>query len=306
MPSLKCLSIDGIDSINITGLVSLRSLHVIGVDTILGKESIVPLLTHFSGTAKVEDLIKLIHLQSLDDYFLYDEVSKMILYEKMNVKSLSLSCNTTSRCAWVKSPRDYLQIPPTVKSLNLAVINCDFFTSTPEQSFSDVSLSSFRGSDISMFRNTERIRLAMCEEITNIESLRNVPYLSIICCPAISSFECLGNQRFLEIYGSSGLSNSDVKKFRNISYLSIARCQNVTKFNHLSNNEILKIEECNLPAIYLNGTNFSEVRLSSCSILQSIQICGKVYSLNIIDCGKLTVLSGLENCKIVINDERKM
>jgi hypothetical protein len=81
--------------------------------------------------------------------------------------------------------------------------------------------------------------------------------------------------------------------FGNISFLTLGSCDQVTEVGkELYNTRFLSIFDCkSLQEIQLEGKEFVKVIDEGCSLLNRFHVLGKVYCLEISNCGKINMNS---------------
>jgi hypothetical protein len=89
------------------------------------------------------------------------------------------------------------------------------------------------------------------------------------------------------------LKNEDVIHFGNVSSLILRDCDQVTEVGkQLQNTRFLRIFYCKeVQEVQLEGEEFVKVTIHGCSLLNRFQVLGKVYYLEIINCGKINMNS---------------
>jgi hypothetical protein len=288
---LKALRLGGFRSVDLTGLLKLRhfEVHEAECDQIKGKNDIYPRLTSLSGTGSVfehDDMRNYPNLQSFSwrKIFPRQEIS-FPQYE--NIPNLTL---TTEILTTLK---DFPHWGASVKSSGLEMTARQTRGVPASRYFENLSLFRYRGPDISMFSNVQKLHLFGCMEVTSIFPARNVPYLTIHYC-GVTDFSCLGTQHYLDITGCSGLEDKDFIHFENISYIKVSElsydCSRVSKIvlfavktRYVILNDCLPLESVQITA----PSELTRLQISRCPILNQVAFEGYTNLLQIDDCKKL-------------------
>jgi hypothetical protein len=189
---------------------------------VIGKEVVYPQLVSLSGNNEtfIKEATAILSsgnnkLERFSSRFLEADNLAPWLPQLSNVSDVSL---TYSR--FMDMPRTKLSfhVGEKMKSLVIGFKHSLITGLSPERrTFHSLSISQYTGSDISNYGNIQQLKLVLCGELEDIQSIRNVPYLTICNCDRIRDFSCLGSQRYLEIAFSHSLSDETIsEKFGNI------------------------------------------------------------------------------------------
>jgi hypothetical protein len=256
---LTKLHLEYFSSVNLSGLVGLKQLSLMGVPSsqIFGKEDIYPQLKSFSYLSGTDPGEELDHcysrLKNVTDFTLHvnKNRSRFVLPEDSKIKCLDISVKNI--------PLDFAQENRFYWNIRLAF--CDI------QSYS-------------MFSNVQKLVLIEPTGTTDITPLRNIPYLHLEGLPILTDLSCLGKQRFLDIYRCSGLSNETVRNFGNVFHLSIRDCVGVTEIVGLANNSKIYLHGCDLlQRVDLRGNDYISVSVLKCNDLNDFSASGRIYYL---------------------------
>jgi hypothetical protein len=303
LPRLESLSLNHFRSVDISGLISLTKLIVTDVSgNIEGKDKIYHRLLFLRISERIldlNDIPKLSVLRTLDVLSPANDAEKRLAYSTMkslvNLK-LPYDASDTSRPFVIQASLKSFEVSHNV---TVAISH--------RKSFHKVHVSFYPGTDLTMFRNTDRISLHKCVWVTDISPLAHIPRLTIRDCKNIRDFSCLGrSQRYLEIDNSADVLTDAVvnQKFDKIPFLLLYECRQLKQLFFSSSSpqiRFLSLTSCeNLSEVHLNGKDYVFVSLYNCQNLSTVNISrGRVYCLSVSSCKEFTDerITGLEkNC----------
>jgi hypothetical protein len=263
IPSLHSLSVCNFEIIDVSGLFQLKILKIDNVEKVYGLSNIYPSLIHC-------DLALWRANPLLDD----------ILSHGSESLKVNLKMSVHERAPFT--------VHSKIRTLELKTNLLSVREVTPTRYFEFVSLRCPSFTDISMFQTVQYLYLQCCCNLKDIRPICHIPYLRIEYCPKIEDLSCLGSQHSLVLLHMSSLKNSDLERFGNIHCLKMYKCSGITEVQKLWNNRFVDISYCDgLENILLEGSDYVKVSIERCLQLSHLQILGKVYCLELIDCGKV-------------------
>jgi hypothetical protein len=161
--------------------------------------------------------------------------------------------------------------------------------------------------DVSCFRNIQKVKFTSCHNITDVSCLGDVRELIICCCSGITDVSSLGRVYNLEL--SSCKNITDVSALGNVKILNLNECRGVRDITALKNVSELHLEEFH-PGLMedeefrgLNLVGFGNVEklfLNQSHIMNNdISMLTAVTELHVDFCPKITNFHGLSNLKVL-------
>jgi hypothetical protein len=282
IPSLQSLIAYHFESIDVSGLSQLRKLKINCIEQVRGLSDIYASLERFCiSTPHVTDPIldDLLTHSTNDklkvDFATYtnDETEQPPFLIHQRINSLQLTNFIIPSVIITTTGDDQNKLPRYFEFVRLHF--CPLLT------------------DLSIFQHVQHLLLNHCKGVTDVFPVRNVPYLHFTQCDNIQNLSCLGSSHRLELQWMDCLKNEDLIHFGNVSSLLLQNCDQVTEIGkQLQNTRFLSIFDCkSMQEIQLEGKEFVKVTISGCSLLNRFQVLGKVYCLEIINCGKININS---------------
>jgi Leucine-rich repeat (LRR) protein len=178
-----------------------------------------------------------------------------------------------------------------------------------EASFRDVKLINYRVlsglqslniasdrslSDISCFRNVQKLTFYNCPGIRDVSSLRNARELEFFLCLGITDVSSLGRVQKLTLLGCTGIT--DVSALKDLHTLDLVGCPGVTDVSCLTNIHELRLTQ--FQGNKLSGLlNVKKLTLGSCPNITDISMLKTLKNLSVDDCPRITRFDGLHNLR---------
>jgi hypothetical protein len=287
--SLRSLTVINYKSVDVTGLLTLRSLDSGECAEIKCREEIFPQLTSLSAwqdTLANDNMKDYCNLRTfkyscipgtlLSDLSQYENIENVDLFYSKTISSSQFPGSTS------------FHVGNRTKEICLRLPLGEITLKSSSSCLRSVLLYDFTGNSVAMFQNVSKLLLCRCNGVTDIHAIKNIPYLTIHDCENIQDFSCLEVQRFLKIGGTIHLKNEDLFRFTRIPHIELFSCKKLTKIDYLKGNQYLFISDSSsIQEINLTGSSCIKVEIVQCYNLKKITISGCVYILTIKECYSL-------------------
>jgi hypothetical protein len=151
-------------------------------------------------------------------------------------------------------------------------------------------------SDVSFFRNLEKVHFQSCPNIVDVSSLENIRELKLIDCNGITNVSSLGKVYNLDLSECTNLT--DVSALGNVHILNLNWCSRVRNISMLNN--VYELHLCGFEGDDLTGlNNLRKLFLTFAFYVDDISMLKNLIVLNIDQCPGISHFTGLNNLRAI-------